>query len=1037
MRVPLAATLESRDGTVTKDAVVRNGIVETKGEASAIRKRPGLSDIGLMRAGVMQALTYWNGAVTGVVDDYLNVGVQGAYVNDTTWNSADKSSDCTLSNGDLTAAVNTVALSGGVRSVAGKATGKWYWEALIVDNSDVHVGFATSGHSLTVGAPSAGTGAITYHRGGSVYYNSVLQFSGATYANTDVIGILLDADARTVKFYKNNTLQGTVTSAGVPSGTLYAYFGSNAGNGTSSVTARFALASFGYTVPGVTLSSLTPTTADLQFSMQDNGANSPGGSLLMFKNSGQAWYVNTSGTVTQITDVDYPGTYAVSVEKLTRSSTTATAVTRTPTNFQVGSTVVIAGVNEAGWNGSYTITGVTAASDAEGTPIRGIITRSGTTATFTCTETPHGFANGASVTIIGASQSAYNGTKSITWTSATTFTFTVTVSGQEVVTPGTGTYYWSWKAPGGNQPTMTVASNVGTITFSQPHYLATGATIYVAASYSLYGTPQNFSGSVAVTVTSGTTLTVPTSGLSDNTTPVGVDVSSVVVAAASVTGDGALATINTSASHYLLTGATVIVYGGNESYYQTGPYGKSATYSSATAFKFAMTLDSSASPTTPDPGEPVAVGPSTPVGASFTFTVDGTETTPATGTITATSGRFTVPGIAFIDGYFAVMDIYGVIYTSEPNDPAAWEALHFITAQSDTGAGKYLGKTQSYVVAMKAFSTEFFYNAGNPTGSPLSPVANAFTQVGCAHGDSVAKVDGNIVWLSQTRESGRAVHIMNGMQQQKISTPDVDRILNADDLATVRGMGLKVDGHHLYVLTLVTSDITLVYDLTSQAWTQWSTLTIGSQVSVSSITRSGTTATVTTGAAHGFSDGAPVKISGATQSDYNGTFQIAYISTTSFSIEVANSPATPATGTILAYPYTETYFKFGHATSGDGVEYIAHESDGHIYEVDSTLYQDNAVPINLFVRTPRLDGAETRLKKMPRITLIGDKQSDTAMIRWSDDDSATFSAYRRVDLSDAEPMLRRCGSFRRRSIEVRHTGNTAQRFGSLELEVSQ
>ena len=265
----------------------------------------------------------------------------------------------------------------------------------------------------------------------------------------------------------------------------------------------------------------------------------------------------------------------------------------------------------------------------------------------------------------------------------------------------------------------------------------------------------------------------------------------------------------------------------------------------------------------------------------------------------------------------------------------------------------------------------------------------------------------------------------------------MDRILNADDLATVRGMGLKVDGHHLYVLTLATSNITLVYDLTSQAWTQWSTLTIGSQVSVSTITRSGTTATVTTGSAHGFSDGDPVKISGATQSDYNGIFQISYIGTTSFSIEVSNSPATPATGTILAYPYTETYFKFGHATSGDGVEYIAHESDGHIYEVRSTVYQDNAIPVNFFMRTPRLDGAETRLKKMPRITLIGDKQSDTAMIRWSDDDSATFSAYRRVDLSDAEPMLRRCGSFRRRSLEVRHTGNTAERFGSLELEVSQ
>lgn len=75
--------------------------------------------------------------------------------------------------------------------------------------------------------------------------------------------------------------------------------------------------------------------------------------------------------------------------------------------------------------------------------------------------------------------------------------------------------------------------------------------------------------------------------------------------------------------------------------------------------------------------------------------------------------------------------------------------------------------------------------------------------------------------------------------------------------------------------------------------------------SVTSITRSGSVATVTCSATHGFWDGTNsqgqyfyVTIAGAAQSDYNGTFLAQATGTTTFTYTVANSPATPATGTI-------------------------------------------------------------------------------------------------------------------------------------------
>jgi len=82
----------------------------------------------------------------------------------------------------------------------------------------------------------------------------------------------------------------------------------------------------------------------------------------------------------------------------------------------------------------------------------------------------------------------------------------------------------------------------------------------------------------------------------------------------------------------------------------------------------------------------------------------------------------------------------------------------------------------------------------------------------------------------------------------------------------------------------------------TQAAATISTSTIG----LASLTRSGTTATANTTSAHNLATGTTVTISGAAQLDYNITTTIIVISETSFTFQVANSPTTPATGTILA-----------------------------------------------------------------------------------------------------------------------------------------
>lgn len=75
--------------------------------------------------------------------------------------------------------------------------------------------------------------------------------------------------------------------------------------------------------------------------------------------------------------------------------------------------------------------------------------------------------------------------------------------------------------------------------------------------------------------------------------------------------------------------------------------------------------------------------------------------------------------------------------------------------------------------------------------------------------------------------------------------------------------------------------------------------TLGTDISVTSITRSGSTATVTTASPHGETVGQIANIRGAAQAEYNGDFAVGSVPTsTTFTITVSGTPATPATGTI-------------------------------------------------------------------------------------------------------------------------------------------
>lgn len=91
----------------------------------------------------------------------------------------------------------------------------------------------------------------------------------------------------------------------------------------------------------------------------------------------------------------------------------------------------------------------------------------------------------------------------------------------------------------------------------------------------------------------------------------------------------------------------------------------------------------------------------------------------------------------------------------------------------------------------------------------------------------------------------------------------------------------------------------------------WKTPGLASRsIALTSITRSGTTATVTTSVAHVLTTGDTVIITGATDTLYNGTFLVTVVTSTTFTYVMTGTPAvSPAAGTItLVVPAEEIFF---------------------------------------------------------------------------------------------------------------------------------
>lgn len=241
--------------------------------------------------------------------------------------------------------------------------------------------------------------------------------------------------------------------------------------------------------------------------------------------------------------------------------------------------------------------------------------------------------------------------------------------------------------------------------------------------------------------------------------------------------------------------------------------GNKVVPTSVNGYYYEVTTDAGSSAGT-EPTWPTTIG-NTVVDGGITWTCAGEY------------GGFPSPHIPtpkFIDGYMMLPLADSLdIYNSDTDNIYGWGGSNFVSAEMWPDNVIGLARQNNQVLAFGTYSSEFFYDAGNASGSPFARNEGTVLQVGCAAPYAVYENERFCIFIGQSEGGGRAVWLIEGFSPKKVSTEAVERVLDGAGagISTAKGYGLRSKGHLLFIINL--STCTLVYDVEEKVWHEWST----------------------------------------------------------------------------------------------------------------------------------------------------------------------------------------------------------------------
>lgn len=180
-----------------------------------------------------------------------------------------------------------------------------------------------------------------------------------------------------------------------------------------------------------------------------------------------------------------------------------------------------------------------------------------------------------------------------------------------------------------------------------------------------------------------------------------------------------------------------------------------------------------------------------------------------------------LPCPVFLDGYIFIVKVNTAdIYNSNLNDPTAWTAGDFISAEMDGDYLVKLVKINNYIAAFGTNSIEYFWDAGNASGSPLqrndTPIKFNRYLAGFAQ-------FGNQIFYIGVNENGQPdIYVLKDFKIEEAGSTTISRYLNSANanISAWSGGIISGKGHTFYVVNVGTNR-TYVLDVDTKLWSRW------------------------------------------------------------------------------------------------------------------------------------------------------------------------------------------------------------------------
>lgn len=175
--------------------------------------------------------------------------------------------------------------------------------------------------------------------------------------------------------------------------------------------------------------------------------------------------------------------------------------------------------------------------------------------------------------------------------------------------------------------------------------------------------------------------------------------------------------------------------------------------------------------------------------------------------------------VTFQDGYFIVnRGDTGRFYISSSYDGTAWDSLDFANAETSPDPLIAVRADHGELILFGTTTTEFWGNSG-AQDFPYARIQGAASEWGLAARWSLAKYDNSMVGLFKNSMGQVMVAKLAGYVPQKISTPDLDSIINSyTSVSDAEAFSYMLGGHPMYHINFPSEGYSWMYDGSTGEW---------------------------------------------------------------------------------------------------------------------------------------------------------------------------------------------------------------------------